>query len=421
MTYTIKINDILKEKIYINTLSSGTKCYIIPKKRFEQVYAAAVFSFGAENIVFSRCGLVKELPLGTAHFLEHKMFESSMGNVMDDFIKNGADPNAFTDYKKTAYHFSCNKKDFYGNFKRLLSFVFRPGFTEGSIESEKSIITQEILMYKDSPARCAFVNLMECLFKEYPFRFDVAGDEESVKNIDEADLLSSFNGFYKPSNMSIVCVGDVDPKRINDIARDLIIPDRKPEAKKLFKDEPEEISKEYNEMEMGISKPLFNIGFKEKNSFEENKVKKFYGMKILMECLFGKGSEFFKRLYNKGVLKEALEFQYLRGHVFSSAIIGGRAESPSLIKEEIMKEIEEKSHSGIDICEFKRVMKMELGRFIRGFDYPESLFMSQIELAVMGTDLLEAFNEVSSIDIEYLEKIMKDVLREEKMALSVIK
>ena len=111
----------------------------------------------------------------------------------------------------------------------------------------------------------------------------------------------------------------------------------------------------------------------------------------------------------------------LRGQEFSCPIIGGRAFNPCLIRDEILKEFEEKRHSGICEKVFERVMKSYQGRFIRGFDYPDSLFMSQIELAVMNADLIEAFDSVMSIDREYLNKILADVLKSDKMALSIIK
>lgn len=421
MTYTVKINDMLKEKIFVNTLSSGAKCYIIPKKRFEQAQAAAVFGFGSENMLFSVSGEGKSVPAGTAHFLEHKMFESEKGDLMELFRKNGADANAFTDYKKTAYTFTCGKKDFYKNLKIMLESIFSPAFDEKSVEAEKSIIKSEIAMYEDSPQRKAFVKLMECLYENYPLKFDVAGDAASVDSVTKNDLLAAFDAFYMPSNMSIICVGDVECRRIVDMAEMLINSCESPLGEKLFHGEKEEVVKNFIQCKMGVEKPLFNIGFKEKNTGKYMNVKKFYGMKILLETILGKGSSFFERLYKKDVLTEPLEFQYLTGHDFSTVIIGGKANDPALVKDEILAEIKARLLGGINEEPFKRVMKMEKGRFIRGFDYPDSAFMSQIELSVMGSDLIEAFDEVMSVDKEYIEKLLKEVLKEDKMALSVVK
>ena len=62
------------------------------------------------------------VPKGTAHFLEHKLFEKKDGSAFDLFGKTGANANAFTSFDKTAYLFYCSQK-FEENLEILLNFV----------------------------------------------------------------------------------------------------------------------------------------------------------------------------------------------------------------------------------------------------------------------------------------------------------
>ena len=148
MSFIIKENETLKERIYINELSSGVKCYIFPKSGFGEKEAVFAVKYGSKDVVFQENGTKYRAPYGTAHFLEHKLFEEEGGNVFNDFVKEGAMANAFTDFNKTAYYFQ-SRNHFESNFRRLIQFVQSPYFTDESADREKGIIEQEISMYDD--------------------------------------------------------------------------------------------------------------------------------------------------------------------------------------------------------------------------------------------------------------------------------
>ena len=69
----------------------------------------------------------RQVPYGTAHFLEHQMFEQPEGNIMERFAELGAEANAFTDSGKTVYYFKT-AENFIENFRVLLDFVETPYF-----------------------------------------------------------------------------------------------------------------------------------------------------------------------------------------------------------------------------------------------------------------------------------------------------
>ena len=69
-------------------------------------------------------------------------------------------------------------------------------------------------MVEDDPDWRVYANLMECLYQESPVRFPVAGTVESIRQITPQTLYDCHRAFYTPSNMVLVCVGDVDPDRV---------------------------------------------------------------------------------------------------------------------------------------------------------------------------------------------------------------
>src|SRR5699024_1940055 len=81
-------------------------------------------------------------------------------DVFSDFLSQGASPNAFTSFTKTAYLFSTIENT-YQNVRTLLDFVQEPYFSDASVEKEKGIISQEIHMYDDEPDWQAFIGTIK--------------------------------------------------------------------------------------------------------------------------------------------------------------------------------------------------------------------------------------------------------------------
>ena len=76
------------------------------------------------------------IPDGTAHYLEHKLFESEEKGAFELFAKTGANCNAGTSYDHTVYYFTCTDH-FEENLEILLNFVQSPYFTPETVEKER--------------------------------------------------------------------------------------------------------------------------------------------------------------------------------------------------------------------------------------------------------------------------------------------
>ena len=138
------------EKFYKFRHKSGLKIIVCPKKDFTSSYALIGTKFGSVNSEFINNGRKIKVPDGTAHYLEHKLFESEEGDAFQLYAKTGASANAYTSFETTCYLFSCTD-----NFKESLGILFdliqSPYFTPETIAKEQGIIGQEIKMYRDNP------------------------------------------------------------------------------------------------------------------------------------------------------------------------------------------------------------------------------------------------------------------------------
>ena len=253
--------------LYTETLSNGLRIYIIPKDNVNGIEVSLTTLYGSACNEFIPNGSRKMLkvPLGVAHFLEHKMFEQADGvDPFSFYSERGCDANASTSQYKTTYYFSGTNA-FYDNLNFLLDYVQSPYFTDANVKKEKGIIEQELKMYQDDPYNRVYEGIMFNLMHKHPIKYPIGGTIESVRSITKEDLYACYNTFYHPSNMILVITGNVEPaEAISTIKANQ---DRKkfdkPKAIKVKEyDEPNEVCKKQEKIKMDVEIPKLGIGYK---------------------------------------------------------------------------------------------------------------------------------------------------------------
>ena len=68
-------------------LESGLTVLVRPMPGYSSTYAIYGTRFGSIDLDFEVDGKIVHLPAGTAHFLEHKMFESEEGDAFARFAR----------------------------------------------------------------------------------------------------------------------------------------------------------------------------------------------------------------------------------------------------------------------------------------------------------------------------------------------
>ena len=203
----------LSEKVFRRTLRSGLQVMVIPRPGFTKKLAYFVTDFGAIDLSFTLNGEEVTLPEGTAHYLEHKLFDMPYFDVSARFASLGASVNAFTSYDMTAYYFLCTEH-FEESLRLLLQCVSTPYFTEESVQKEQGIIGQEIGMNTDNPDTRIFEDLMLAVYENHPIRNPILGTVESIAKITPQVLTAAHKAFYRPENMLLCVVGDVDEEGV---------------------------------------------------------------------------------------------------------------------------------------------------------------------------------------------------------------
>jgi len=411
----------LSEKIYRQTLPNGLTIAVVPRPGFTKKLAYFVTDYGAIHTDFTLNGEKITAPAGVAHYLEHKMFDMPGGDVTAQFAALGAVPNAFTSYDLTAYYFSCTA-NFYESLQLLLEFVSTPYFTEESVQKEQGIIAQEIGMFEDSPDSRVFENLMGAMYRKHPVSVPILGNRESIAKITPQVLEICHKAFYRPGNMLLCVVGDVDPEKVEQIALEILPRTDDTQVDRVQVWQEDMTCKEaYVEQSMEVAMPMFQIGFKcEPPELGEPAVRCEAVGDLAAEALFGESSALYLRLYEEGIIDGSFGggFETIDGLAMLTA--SGDSDYPQQVRDAILQEAQRLCKEGISEEAFLRMKRSALGRRIRDLDSFDSTAFRVCAYHFSKFDYFRFPAIYRSVEIPEILEFLQRVVTPERCSLSVI-
>lgn len=420
-------NELLGEVVYKKVHDSGLEMYFIPKKDYQKKFAYFTTRYGALYNDFTIHGedKVTSMPHGIAHFLEHKIFEDENKNIFEEFAKLGANVNAYTNFQSTAYMFST-VDNFYKSLELLLDFVQNPHLTDENVEKEKGIIEQEINMYDDDSDWAVYFNLLKGLYHNHPMRHDIAGTVESVKSITREQLQRCYDLFYSPNNMMVFVIGDLEAEEVFKSIEESLTEEylgRTTTPKIHIMDEPKDVKDKKIEDNYEVALPLFSLGFKDYNQYENTKarLKKSMAIKIALDMMIGRGSDFYSTHYEAGSINASFSYEYSFGRTFSYSVIGGESKNPENIKKIVLEEIAKFKETGFVEEEFTRIKKKMIGRYLSSFNSIQYVANTFISYYMKDVNLFEYLEVLNEVDLEYITNEVRGHFEEEFSTLSIVK
>ena len=411
-------NELLNEKYYEIDHASGLKILVMPQAQAQTNYALFGTAFGSADNRFVFEGKQTNLPDGTAHFLEHKLFESEGRDAFELFAQTGARANAYTSFDRTCYLFSCSC-DFYENLRSLLSFVSQPYFTEETIAKEQGIIAQEIKMYRDSPEWQASVGLLGALYHRCAVNTDIAGSVESIAQITPAHLYTAYHAFYRPENMILSICGNVEVRKIVAICDELIKPAEGETGSIAPANEPETVVCKTVLKKMPVSMPVFAFGYKEKHEAPKS-LRERSETVLLNQILIGTMSPLYQALLEEELIGEDFSSEYFTSRQNSCVIFSGTGKNAAQIKERFEAEVQRVLKEGIDKELFDCVIRDMYGTIIRSFNAAEDIATDMYECYASGFGYFDEFELFHQITLDDLQKRLKEKYNVSRSAISVI-
>lgn len=151
---------------------------------------------------------------GLAHFIEHIIFKGTKKrkayHVLSRMEDVGGEINAFTTKEDTCIYSNFLAKDYDRALELFSDIVFNSVFPDKEIEKEKDVVIDEINSYKDSPIELIYDDFEELIYSGFPIGRNILGKKSDVKKITRKAVMKFIEMHYKPQNMVISSVGNIE-------------------------------------------------------------------------------------------------------------------------------------------------------------------------------------------------------------------
>ena len=170
--------------------------------------------------VLTGSALETEKQLGINHLVEHLIFKSTFkrttSEIAEELERQGAIINAWTNYDNVCFHFHCLSEKVEHCAEIYADMLFNKNINLSEFTKEKSVVCQEIAMYKDD-----YEATNETNYYDYFLNMkDVAGTVESVSNFTLKEVNTFIKRRYVPANMVISVCSKLSYKKIYNIVKE---------------------------------------------------------------------------------------------------------------------------------------------------------------------------------------------------------
>lgn len=206
-----QLEQLQSKKIHFYQFDNGIRAYINRKPELPVFALRLVYDVGASDELKGQSGY--------AHLFEHMMFKGSKkvrdGEHFAAIKSMGGRLNASTDYDRTDYWTEVPVR-FLDQVLWLESERLNHlHITEASLKNQVQAVLQEKLLRIDNvPYAKAASEFMVSAWSNTDYDHLIIGSEEDLKRASVGEVKHFFKQYYRPDNLIMALVGDVEPKHV---------------------------------------------------------------------------------------------------------------------------------------------------------------------------------------------------------------
>ena len=216
-------NAIFPYEKHVETLPNGMTLVLVPMKSPGLMAYYTLVRVGSRNEV-------EKGHSGFAHFFEHMMFRGTKAypaDARDEFLKTiGADDNGFTTDDYTCYTvFGANSR-----MEELIKIesdrIQNLEYAKGAFQTEARAVKGEYNKNFSNPEEKMIEKLQAAAFTKHTYQHTTMGFVEDIDAMPEAyDYSRSFfKRFYRPDNIILYVVGDIDAAKTSALLKQYYAP-----------------------------------------------------------------------------------------------------------------------------------------------------------------------------------------------------
>jgi predicted Zn-dependent peptidase len=363
---------------------------------------------------------------GISHFLEHIAFKGtkkySCREIKESIEGIGGSLNGFTSEELTCYLVKIPADSLELTLNVLSDMVINPTLPNSEIEKEKTVILEEIKMYKDQPQSYVYELLDALLWPNQPIGLPIIGTFESVSRTTRQDLLLFKQQFYTPENIVVSAAGKVDFNKLTKLVTKIF--SYKKEQKSSLFDKAKE-KQDYPKLKIfhkDTEQTHLALGF---HSFRrDHHLRHALGM---LHIILGANmsSRLFNELREKRGLAYEIGTQVKRFQDTGAFMVHAGIDNHKVTEtiKLILNELVKTKHKLLSTDEFKRAKEFYLGQLMLALEdtLEHMLWIGEYTATLDRTYYLEdIIKEVNRVTREDIRKVARQIFTPQKINLALI-
>lgn len=362
---------------------------------------------------------------GISHFLEHMCFKGSRrfsGRQIKEMIEGvGGSLNGFTSEEFTCYLAKVLRKHLEQSLEIICDMALNPVIDGAELEKERSVILEEIRMYRDQPQSYVYELLDALIWPGHPLGMNLAGTPDTVKKLSRANLLLFKDRFYSAENIVLTSAGDITHNKLQEITKKTLA--KLPRSdKNTFIPFKTDFKKAHNIFYKKTEQAHLALGFHSLKRGHPDR----HALMLLHIIL---GANMSSRLFDE--LREKRGLAYEIGTQVKSLtdtgafIVHAGVDNKRILDaiKVILGELGRIKTKKVSISEFRRAKDFYLGQLTFGLEQTmeEMLYMGEQTVSLDRVKTQEEIiQELSKVKIEDLLRVAGMIFRDEKMNLALI-
>ena len=363
---------------------------------------------------------------GISHFLEHLVFKGTQNyscqKIKESIEGVGGSINGFTLEEATCYLVKIPARYLDLALNILSDMVINPSLPEEEIERERTVILEEIKMYKDLPQSYVYDILDRLLWPNQPLGRSILGSTEAINRIKRKDLYAYKQHYYTASNIVVSGAGLLEHDRFKDKVRKIFGILENQSINEFFRVKEVQTQPQLELLHKNTEQTHLAIGF--------HGLKRDHPLKYalsLLHIILGANSS--SRLFNEIREKRGLAYeigtQVKRLNDTGAFIIHAGVDNRKVEEtlELIFQELRKVRDKSLNFDEFRRAKEFYLGQLMIALEdtLDQMLWIGESTLTLDKTYTLnQVIKEVKEVKPSDLVEVSRLIFKEEKTNLALI-
>ncbi|MFG6378151.1 MAG: insulinase family protein [Lachnospiraceae bacterium] len=362
---------------------------------------------------------------GIAHMTEHMLFKrtetKTAGEIARITAKLGGNLNAYTSKECTSYYCKTLPELLEPAIEVIADMVCHSAVREEDLENEKTVVCDEIDMYKDSAEDYVHEVLQKKVYKHHPLGFLISGKKKNVKGFSPKDIQTFMDKYYTGKNIVISVAGCFEPEKTLELIKKYF-GELKSGQKNTKFDTPKYYKTNFIKYK-DIEQLHMNLVFPAVSFLDKDK----YALTLLNNIL---GGDVSSRLFQELREKRGLTYNicsYGSSFCDTGLLHIYAAMNPSqedFILSLIQKIIEDMTTSGVRREELEDSIQQTVVEMTLGQDNSAGRMSSNARMLMFEKELTsfeEAIRKIKTVSLEDINLTIEKYLQIEKMSMGIVK